>query len=132
MRITPHVTDTGWPAGLERPDLSSTLQTIADDWTGSVKARTAAGRDLDGRQFARRRDGSASTLRDTGQMMRAFGVLDVDDRRFVLGLRDRASRRKAYFAQHGAHGRRRSFLGVSDEAVEDARQTIATARTGKP
>ena len=129
--LRPRVTDTGWPAGLTGADLRPVLSDIAHDWQSSIRARTAAGVGADGRQFARRQDGSRSTLRDSGRMMQALDTLDVDDRRFVLGLRDRDSRRKAYFAQDGARGRRRPFLGVDDHQIEQARQQVADARTGK-
>ncbi len=122
MRINVTTSDTGWPAALARPSLRPTLDSIARDWSQTIRDRTATGRAVDGAPFPPKRDGAPSTLRATGGMLRAFGPLTVDDAGFRLGFRDARARKLAYFHQHGkGKGRvRRPFVGV-DDATDNRR-----------
>ena len=125
MRLTMRA-EIGPPLGDTLPlrdGLRATLPDVATDLARSVRDRTLDGRDVAGRTFAAKADGSRSTLRDTGAMVRSFGPERVMDTGFTLAPA-RSERRKAALHQLGRGVPERRWVGLDarqvDEAVERA------------
>ncbi len=114
-----------------RSGLRSAMPGIASTMARSVRDRTASGRDVDGRPFRRRADGSPSTLRDTGRMVESFQPVEVGDRSFRLAPAGRQERRRAALHQLGRGVPRREWVGADAGQIEAAREAVATAETGK-
>ena len=122
LHISVTTSDTG-PVSL--PDLRGVLDTIAGDWTDQIKRRTASGRDVDGRALRPKRDGTRSTLTDSGALLRSL-TPDVGDRGFKLAPTGR--RNLTVGAIHQASGRR--WAGASPDQIEDARRAVVDALQG--
>ena len=114
-----------------RTGLRRELPSISDDLAGDIRHRTEGGRDAHGRRFARRRDGSPSNLIDSGDMVRSFRPVRVDDRGFVLAPTGRRERQKAYFHMTGRGGKKREWVGLDRRQIDQAVQDIAEARIPK-
>ena len=114
-----------------RDGLRRVLPDLATDLARGVRDRTADGRDVAGRSFAPKADGSRSTLRDTGAMVESFRPVRVDDRGFVLAPAGRQERRKAYMHQTGRGVPERRWIGVDARQLDEAVERVATAETGK-
>ena len=110
-----------------RSGLRDVLPQVARDVSRGVRDRTAGGRDVDGRPFARKADGSPSTLKDTGRMVESFKPQTVTDQSFRLAP-DRGERRKAVMHQRGI-GRipRREWVGVDARQVDEAVERVLDA-----
>ena len=126
LHVRISTTDTGGPAGLDPLDLRATLDDVASTWTTEIRDRTRSGRGADGRAMRPRRDGSRSTLHDTGAMLASLRPQTVTDSGFVLGLTGR--RNNTVGAIHQATGRR--WAGASPDQIEDARRAVVDALQG--
>ena len=113
-----------------RDGLRRALPRIAADLSRSVRDRTAGGRDVRGRRFARKADGSPSTLRDTGKMIKSFGTASMRPTGFTLGPSG-AERRKAVMHQTGRGVPRREWVGVDARQVDQAAERVASAEFGE-
>ena len=105
LNVAINVRDTG-PVTLTG-DLRGLLEDIADTWTSQIQQRTRSGRDADGRPMRKKRDGSRSTLHDSGQMLGSLRA-DVGDRGFKIAPTGAAKhrRRRTSSAQRQAMGGR--------------------------
>ena len=110
-----------------RGGLANELPRLADHMAGDIRRRTASGRDAAGRRLRPKKDGTASTLQDTGKMVGSFRPQTVTDTGFVLAPTGRRNRKVAAIHQNTG----RPWIGVTDRAIEEARERIATAATGK-
>ena len=129
MRIRIQI-DVGRPLAETLPlrrGLRATLPDLATDLARGVRERTADGRDVTGRTFAPKADGSASTLRDTGCMVESFRPVRVDERGFVLAPASRAERRKAALHQLGRGVPERRWVGVDARQVDEAVERVTDA-----
>ena len=119
LHVNVTVNDTG---AVNLPDLRSTLDTIAADWTTEIRQRTRSGKGADGRQMRRRVDGSPARLTDSGAMLKSLSA-DVDDKGFRLAP---SGTRNTIVAR--THQRsRRQFMGASPDQIEDARAAVVEA-----
>ena len=104
---------------------------LAADIARDIRARTAAGRDVDGRAFKPHPGGKRSDLRQTGQMVRSFGIKRVTPNRIVLAPGGKHTAR-AYSNQTGEGNRpARPWIGVSRRHVNEAIRRISDAFWGK-
>ena len=128
------ITDSGWSPALTRAldhGIDRTLPAIAQEWVDAIRTRTEAGIAADGSRFQPKRDGSASNLIDSGDMLRGFGVQRIDSGGFRLAP-DRKQQHKALAHQRGTgNAPQRAWVGVEADLVDAARERIATAATGK-
>ena len=118
------ITDTG-PITLGG-DLRGLLEDISDTWTSQIQQRTRSGRDADGRAMRLKRDGSRSTLHDSGRMLRSLRPT-VHDRGFKIAPTGR--RNATVAAIHQASGR--AWIGADDRQIDEARAAVADALQGK-
>ena len=132
MRATVHAKSSpplsaalGGRAGLRR-----VLPSLAADLSRGVRSRTLAGRDVSGRTFAPKADGAPSTLRDSGAMVRSFGLRDLRATGFVLAPGKR-ERRKAAAHQSGKGVPVRAWIGLGRNQIERARAAVADAEVEK-
>ena len=110
-----------------RTGLASELPRLADDLAGDVRRRTAQGRDVDGRRFARLKTGRPSTLQRTGKMVRSFQPREISDTGFTLRP-GRAETARAAIHQAGSRNLpKRRWVGVTDHQIDEARERIAEA-----
>ena len=114
-----------------RDGLRDALPDLASDLARGVRDRTADGRDVAGRTFAPKRDGSASTLRRSGEMVRSFRPERVTDTGFTLAPAGRQERKRAALHQRGRGVPERRWIGVDARQVDEAVERVATAETGK-
>ena len=124
LDIRIRTSDTG-PIAL--PDVRDVITDVAHQWTAEVVARTRSGRDASGRALRAKRDGSRSTLTDSGRMLRSFGPTRVDSDGFSLAPGRGRDATVAYVNE--ARGRR--WVGVDDRQTSDARDRVAAALQGK-
>ena len=110
-----------------RDGLRSELPRLADDLARDIRRRTEGGRGVAGRRLRRKKDGTASTLQDSGKMVESFRPQTVTDRGFVLAPTGRRNRQIAAIHQNTG----RPWIGVTDAAVERARERIAEATLPK-
>ncbi len=120
LDIRIRTSDTG-PIAL--PDVRDVITDVAHQWTAEVVARTRSGRDVNGRALRAKRDGSRSTLTDSGAMLRSFGPARIDSDGFTLAP---AGRRNATVA-HVNQARGRKWIAVNDRQISDARRQVADA-----
>ena len=107
-----------------RRGLAAALPGIARDLAAGVRRRTESGRDVNGRAFRRkRRDGSPSTLTDSGRMVESFRPQTVSETGFTLAPTGR--RNVIVGAAHQSRGRR--WVGADERQIEAAREQIADA-----
>ena len=106
-----------------RDGLRAELPGIANDLAGGIRRRTASGRDVAGRPLRPKKDGSRSTLQDTGAMLRSFRPVQVDDRSFTLAPVGKRNQRIASLA----HQRGRRWAGADDRQIDEATARIADA-----
>ncbi len=114
-----------------RRGLRDALPDLATDLARGVRDRTLAGRGVAGRTFQPKRDGSPSTLRRSGAMVRSFRPVRIDDRGFVLAPGGRQERKRAALHQTGRGVPERRWVGVDARQVDEATERVATAETGK-
>ena len=114
-----------------RSGLARELPRLASDLARGVRDRTLDGRDVAGRTFPPKADGSPSTLRDTGAMVESFRPERLDKRGFVLAPASRAERRRAALHQLGRGVPERRWVGLDARQVDEAVEAVATAETGK-
>ena len=88
-----------------RDGLRRVLPDLASDLARGVRERTLDGRDVAGPGRSPKADGSRSTLRDTGAMVRSFQPVRVTDTGFVLAPARGPERRRAALHQRGAGSR---------------------------
>ena len=110
-----------------RRGLRDALPDLASDLARGVRERTAGGRDVAGRSFAPKRDGSRSTLRDTGRMVESFRPVRVDERGFVLAPAGREERKRAALHQLGRGVPERRWVGVDARQVDEAVERVTDA-----
>ena len=110
-----------------RSGLRQALPNVARTMAAGVRARTESGRDVDGRPFRRRPDGSPSTLRDSGRMVKSFQPQTVTDQGFRLAPARGPERRRAALHQSGRGVPRREWVGADAGQVEAAREAVAEA-----
>ncbi len=110
-----------------RRGLAAELPGIAADLAGDIRRRTASGRDVSGKPFRPKRDGSRSTLQDSGRMVRSLRPVQVTDRGFVLAPVGKRNQRIGALA----HQRGRRWVGASDRQIDEARERIADAAIPK-
>ena len=123
LNVKINVRDTG-PIDLPG-DLRPVLDDIAAGWTREVIARTKSGRDADGRAMRLKRDGSRSTLNDSGRMLRSLRPT-VHDRGFAIAPTGR--RNATVAAVHQASGR--AWIGADDRQIDEARDAVVTHLQG--
>ena len=109
-----------------RDGLRAALPDVASDLARGVRDRTADGRDVAGRTFPPKANGSPSTLRDTGAMVRSFRPERVTDTGFVLAPA-RSERRKAALHQLGRGVPRREWVGLDARQVDEAVRRVTDA-----
>lgn len=122
LNVTIRTHDTG-PINL--PDLRPALDTIADTWTHEIASRTRSGRGVTGRALRRKRDGSPSTLTDTGALLASLRPT-VDGKGFRI--RPTGRRNLTIGAIHQATGRK--WAGASAEQIDSARRAVVEAIQG--
>ena len=111
-----------------RRGLESEIEWVAEWVALQVRERTARGLDVDGQPFESKRDGSPSTLQDTGRMVDGFRPLRVTDTGFVCGIRDRKLRARARMHQDGIGALfRREWVGVDDEMADETVEYLVSA-----
>ena len=110
-----------------RSGLRAALPDIAAGMARGIRDRTEGGRDVAGKPFRRKRDGSPSTLRDTGRMVESFQPTEVTDKGFTLAPTGKRNRAIAHI--HQATGRR--WVGADDRQVDEARERVAEATIPK-
>ena len=110
-----------------RDGLRAEMPRLAADMASDIRRRTRQGRDVAGRRLRPKKDGTASTLQDTGKMVGSFRPQTVTDTGFVLAPTGRRNRKVAAIHQNTG----RPWIGVGDRAIEEARERIATAATEK-
>ena len=104
---------------------------LAFDIARDIRDRTAAGLDVDGRPFTPHPGGRASDLKQTGRMVRSFGIQRVTPNRIVLAPAGKHTAR-AYSNQTGEGNRpARRWIGVSRKQVDRAVTRITDAFWGK-
>lgn len=106
-----------------RGGLANELPRLAADMSRSIRDRTAAGRDVAGKPFRRKRDGSASNLTDTGKMVASFRPQQVTDTGFTLAPTGARNRKIGALAMRT--GRR--WAGADDRQIDEAVERIADA-----
>ena len=106
-----------------RRGLAAELPRLAADLAGDIRRRTASGRDVSGKPFRPKRDGSRSTLQDTGRMVRSLRPVQVTDRGFTLAPTGKRNQRVGALA----HQRGRRWVGASDRQIDEATARIADA-----
>lgn len=125
MRI--NVTATSSPPLREvlplRRGLRAALPAVAADMARGIRDRTEAGRDVSGRAFRRKRDGSPSNLIDSGRMVESFQPADETATGFVLAPTGRRNRAVAHI--HQATGR--EWIGADERQIDAARESVAEA-----
>ena len=121
------ITDTG-PIDLPLDrGIARELPRIADEWVDAIRDRTRRGVAADGSRFPARKDGSPSTLHQTGAMLAGFGVQRIDSGGFRLAP-DRKQQHKALHHQRGSgNAPRRAWVGVEADLIEAARQRVIEA-----
>ena len=110
-----------------RGGLAAELPRLAADMAGDIRRRTRQGRDAAGRRLRPKKDGTASTLQNTGRMVGSFRPQTVTDTGFVLAPTGRRNRKVAAIHQNTG----RPWIGVTNAAVERARERIAEAALSK-
>ena len=110
-----------------RDGLRSALPGIANDLAGGIRRRTASDRDVSGQRFRPKRDGTPSTLQDSGRMLRSFRPVQIDDRSFTLAPVGKRNQRVAALA----HQRGRRWAGADETQIDAARERIAEAALPK-
>ena len=104
---------------------------LARDIAREVRARTAAGLDVDGRPFTPHPDGDRSDLQQTGRMVRSFGIQRITPNQIVLAP-GRKNTARALANQTGEGDRpARRWVGVSRRQIADAVRRITDAYWGK-
>ena len=106
-----------------RDGLRSALPGIAADLAAGIRRRTASGRDVSGKPFRPKKDGSQSTLQDTGAMVRSLRPVQIDDRSFTLAPVGKRNQRVGALA----HQRGRRWVGADDRQIDKATARIADA-----
>ena len=106
-----------------RDGLRAELPRLAADLAGDIRRRTASGRDVSGRPFRPKKDGSRSTLQDSGRMVRSLRPVQVTDRGFVLAPVGKRNQRIGAVS----HQRGRRWVGASDAQVTEATERITEA-----
>ena len=106
-----------------RRGLRAAMPGIAGDMARGIRQRTESGRDVAGKPFPRKRDGSPSNLIDSGRMVESFEPLAVTDDGFRLA--PKGKRNRAVAAIHQATGRR--WVGADERQIETARERAIEA-----
>ena len=114
-----------------RGGLRGIMPKLAFDIARDIRERTAAGRDVDGRPFTPHPGGKQSDLRQTGQMVRSFGIKRVTPTRIVLAPGGKHVAR-AYSNQAGEGNRPvRRWVGVSRKEIDRAITRITDGFWGR-
>ncbi len=106
-----------------RRGLRAVMPGVAADMSRSIRQRTEGGRDVAGRPFRRKKDGSRSTLQDTGAMVKSLKPRQVTDRGFTLKPTGRRNERIAALA----HQTGRRWVGASERQIDAAREKVTEA-----
>ena len=114
-----------------RGGLRGIMPKLAFDIAREIRARTAAGLDVDGRPFAPHPDGKRSDLKQTGKMVASFGVQKITPTRIVLAPARKHTAR-AYSNQTGEGNRpARRWIGVDRRQENEIVRRISDAYWGK-
>ncbi len=106
-----------------RRGLRSVMPGVAADMSRSIRQRTESGRDVSGRPFRRKKDGSRSTLQDSGRMVESFRPTEIRADGFTVAPTGKRNRAVAHV--HQATGRR--WIGADDRQIDAARERVAEA-----
>ena len=128
INITTKIHGKGPPG---RGGLRGIMPKLAFDIARDIRDRTAAGLDVDGRPFTPHPGGRASDLKQTGRMVRSFGIQRVTANRITLAPGGKHTAR-ALSNQIGEGNRpARPWIGVSRRHVNEAVRRITDAFWGK-
>ena len=103
-----------------RRGLAAALPAIAADLARGIRRRTEAGRDVSGRPLRPKRDGSASTLHDSGRMVASLRPTQIGERSFTLAPTGRRNQRVAALA----HQTGRRWVGADETQIDAATERV--------